>query len=196
MVGKMIITDVNFIKEYWGLFFEFSMATALMDPNNKKSSALDMEVEPVTVTDQTFWKWADQRLDATLGTRPTRSIVARRSGTSHIDQYFWENLTRAMGSGIEAMLQAQKIQHQPTSTPIAQARHREFYSDWALAELMGYAQVYKEAGIPRIWGDFKYPRNVLTTAMNYWRELCIGPRQMESKLIQLYSSSIWKSRRW
>ena len=105
----------------------------------KKSSALAMEVEPVTVIDPTFWKWEDQRLDATLGTRQTRYIVARRSGTSHIDQSFWENLTRAMGSGIEAMLQAKKIQHQPTSTPISQARHREFYSDWTLAALMGYA---------------------------------------------------------
>ena len=34
---KMIRTDVNFIKEDWGLFFEFSMATAQMDPNDKKS---------------------------------------------------------------------------------------------------------------------------------------------------------------
>ena len=36
MVGKMIRTDVNFIKEYWGLFFEFSMAAAQMDPDDKK----------------------------------------------------------------------------------------------------------------------------------------------------------------
>ena len=50
-----------------------------------------MEVEPVTVTDPTFWKWEDQRLDATLGIRPKISIVMRRSGTSQIDEYFWEN---------------------------------------------------------------------------------------------------------
>ena len=37
-----------------------------MDPNDKKISVLDMEVEPVTVTDPQFWKWGDQRLDATL----------------------------------------------------------------------------------------------------------------------------------
>ena len=29
----MIRTDVNFIKEDWGLFFEFSMAASQMDPN-------------------------------------------------------------------------------------------------------------------------------------------------------------------
>ena len=52
-----------------------------MDPNNKISSILDMEAEPVTVTDPKFWKWEDQRLDATLRTRPTRSVVTRRSGT-------------------------------------------------------------------------------------------------------------------
>ena len=82
-------TDVNYKKEDWGLFFAFSMAAAQMDPNDKKSSILAMEVEPVTVTDPKFWKWADQILDATLGTRPKISIVTRRSGTSQIDQYFW-----------------------------------------------------------------------------------------------------------
>ena len=79
---KIIRTYVNFIKENWGLFFKFSLVAAQMDPNNKKSSILAMEVETVTVTDPTFCKWADQRLDATLGTRPTRSVVTRRSGTS------------------------------------------------------------------------------------------------------------------
>ena len=51
----MIRTDVNFIKDDWGLFFEFSMEAAQIDPNNKKRSILAMEVEPVTVTDPTFW---------------------------------------------------------------------------------------------------------------------------------------------
>ena len=36
MVGKIIRTDVNFIKEDWGLFFEFSMAAAKMDLSDKK----------------------------------------------------------------------------------------------------------------------------------------------------------------
>ena len=79
-----------------------------------------------------------------------------------------------MVSGIVAMLQAKKSQQQPTETPIAQARHREFYSYWALAELMGYAQVYTEAGIPRIWGKFQMSkeyaenRQELLTGMMYW----------------------------
>ena len=81
-------TDVNYKKEDWGLLFAFSMEAAKMDPKDKKSSVLAMEVEPVTVIDTKFWKWEDQRLDATLGTRPTRSIVTRRSGTSHIYQSF------------------------------------------------------------------------------------------------------------
>ena len=37
---------------------------------------------------------------------------------------------------------------QPTATPSAQLGHRELYSDWALAALMGYVQVYTEAVIP------------------------------------------------
>ena len=41
-----------------------------------------------------------------------------------------------------AMLQAQQIQQQPTATTISQSGIREFYRDWALAALMGYAQVY------------------------------------------------------
>ena len=59
LLETMIITDVNFIKEDWGLFFEFSIAKAMMDPNDKKISILAMEVEPVTVTHPKFWKWAD-----------------------------------------------------------------------------------------------------------------------------------------
>ena len=64
-------------------------------------------MEPITVTDPKFWKWADQILDATLGTRPIISIFTRRSGTSHIDQSFWENLTRLMGSSVGEMIQTQ-----------------------------------------------------------------------------------------
>ena len=84
----MMRIDVNFINEDWDLFFAFSMAAAQVDPNDKKISVLAVEVEPVTITDPKFWKWADQILDATLGTKPTRSIVTRRSGTSQIDQSF------------------------------------------------------------------------------------------------------------
>ena len=127
-------------------------------------------MEPVIATEPTFWKWVDQRLNATLGTRPTISIVTRRSGTSQIDQSFWGNLTRVIGISIGEMLQSQQSQQQPTVTPIAQAGRRVFYRDWALAALMGYSQVYTESGIPKIWGDFKFPRNVLTTASNYWQE--------------------------
>ena len=82
---KMMITDVNYKKEDWDLFFAFSMAASHMDLNNKISSVLAIELQPVTVTYPTFWKWDDHRLDATLGRRPTRSIVTRRSGTSQID---------------------------------------------------------------------------------------------------------------
>ena len=83
-----------------------------------------MEVEPVTVIEPNFWEWADQRLDATLGTKPIISIVTIRNGTSHIDQSLWENLTRVMGSGMGTMLQAQQIQQQPTATHIAQVGRR------------------------------------------------------------------------
>ena len=144
----MIRTNVNFIKEDWGLFFEFLIAAAQMDPNYKKVGILAMEVEPVTVTDPKFWKWEDQRLDATLGTRPTRSVVTRRSGISQIDQSFWENLTKLISSSMGAMFQAQQSQWQPTVTPIAQVGRWEFYSDWILSALMVYAQVYTEYGIP------------------------------------------------
>ena len=117
-------TDVNYKLEDWDSFFAFSMVAAQMDPNNNKISFLDMEVEPVTATDPKFWKWSDQILDAKLGTMPKRSIVPRRSGTSQIDQYFWENLARVMGIGMGSMLQAQKIQQQTTATTIAQEGRR------------------------------------------------------------------------
>ena len=75
-----------------------------------------MEVEPVTATDSKVCKWADQRLDATLGTRPTTSVVTRGNGTSQIDQSLWENLTKVMGSSMGQMLQTKQIQHQTTAT--------------------------------------------------------------------------------
>ena len=170
----MIRTDVNFIKEDRGLFFEFSMAAAQMDPNDKKSSILAMKVEPVTVTDPTFWKWADQRLYATLGTRPTRSVVTRGISTSHIDQSFWEILTKVMSSSMGEMLQAQQSQQLPTATPIVQVGSREFYSDWSVAALIGYAQVFTESGIPKMWGKFQMSkecadnRQELLAWMMYW----------------------------
>ena len=72
------------------------------------------------------------------------------------------------------MLQAQQSQQQPTVTTIAQTGRREFYRDWALAALMGYAQVYTEAGIPKIWGNFQTSeecadnRQELLAGMMYW----------------------------
>ena len=90
-----------------------------------------------------------------MGTRPIRSLVTERSGKSQIDQYFWENLTRVVGSGMGGILQEQQSQQQPTATSSSQAGHRDVYSDWEIASLMGYSQVYTESGIPRIWGKFQ-----------------------------------------
>ena len=73
-----------------------------------------------------------------------------------------------------AMLWAQKIQQQPTTTSISQARRRKFYIDWELAALMGYAQFYTEYGIPIIWGEYQISkecddnRQELLAGMMYW----------------------------
>ena len=72
------------------------------------------------------------------------------------------------------MLQAQQSQQQPTDTPIGKSGRREFYSDWALAALIGYAQVYTEAGIPKRWGGVQMSkecadnRQELLAGMMYW----------------------------
>ena len=145
-------TYINYIKEDWYLLFSFSVAAAQMEPNNRKICVLVMQVKPVTITEPKCWKWVDQRLDDTLGTRPTRSIVMIRSGTSQIDQSFWENLTRVMGSSMGEMLQSQQIQQKTTAIPISQVGSKEFYRNWVLTALIGYAQVYTEAGIPKLWG--------------------------------------------
>ena len=85
-----------------------------------------MEVEPVIVTDLKFWKWADQRFDSTLGTRPTRYIVTRRSGTSHIDQSLWENLTRVMVSGMGQCF----ILNKANSNPLPPLFHKKGAGDF------------------------------------------------------------------
>ena len=72
------------------------------------------------------------------------------------------------------MLQTQQSQQQPTATPSVQAGRMEFYSNWALAALMGYAQVYTESIIPRILVKFQISkefadnRQELLTGMMYW----------------------------
>ena len=90
-----------------------------------------------------------------MGTRPTRFPVTNRGSTAHIDQLLWENLTKVMGSRIEAIIQAQQFQKQPIATHIEHAGRREFYNDCALTALVGYAQVYIESGIPIIWVKFQ-----------------------------------------
>ena len=60
-----------------------------------------------------------------------------------------------MVSSMGEIIEAQQSQHQLTTTPIAQAGRREFYSRCEMAELMGYGQVYTEAGIPKNWGEFQ-----------------------------------------
>ena len=57
---------------------------------------------------------------------------------------------------------------------------REFYREWSIAALIGYAQVYKESGIPTIWGKLKmskeYAKNCqeLMVGVTYWAKInCI-----------------------
>ena len=79
-----------------------------------------------------------------------------------------------MGSSMGAMIQAQQRQNQHTDTISAQAGRREFYRDWALASMMGYAQVYTETGTQIMWGIFKmykefsYNWQELLARMMYW----------------------------
>ena len=51
---EMMKTNVNCKKEYWKLFFAFSMAAAEIDPNDKKISVLTVEVEPFTAINPKF----------------------------------------------------------------------------------------------------------------------------------------------
>ena len=53
---EMTRNDANLQKEDWELLFEFYMAAEKVNPNDKKSSVLAMEVEPVITTDPKFCK--------------------------------------------------------------------------------------------------------------------------------------------
>ena len=50
----MIRTDVNFIKEDWGLFLGFSMAATQMDPNDKKGISWPWKCNQSTPQTQNF----------------------------------------------------------------------------------------------------------------------------------------------
>ena len=88
------------------------------------------------------------------------------------------------------MLQAQQSQQKPTATLSAQARRMGLYSDWVLAALMGYAQVYTETGIPIIWGNFKFPRNVLKPPRTTGRDDVLGQDKWNRNL---YSGILCKA---
>ena len=109
-----------------------------------------------------------------MGTRSTRYQVTDRGGTSQIDKYLWQNLTKVMGSGTGEMIQSQQSQQQPTTTHSAQAGNRKLYRYYALAALMGYTQVYIETGIPRLWDKFQMSKECddkqqeLIAGMMYW----------------------------
>ena len=87
------------------------------------------------------------------------------------------------------MLQAQQRQQQPTATPSSQAGCRGFYSDWALAALMGYAQVYtwvsKQGLTPnelRIWLEtmIRTYVNIIKEDWDLFFEFSMAAAQMES----------------
>ena len=79
-----------------------------------------------------------------------------------------------VGSAIGAMLQAQHSQQHPTAAPNSQVGRRGFYSDWAIAALMGYDQFYTDSLIPSIWVKFQMSKEFadisqeLLTWMIYW----------------------------
>ena len=72
------------------------------------------------------------------------------------------------------MLQAQHSQQHPTAAPNSQVGRRGFYSDWAIAALMGYDQFYTDSLIPSIWVKFQMSkefadnRQELRAGIIYW----------------------------
>ena len=94
---EMMRTEGNSQKEFCEMFYAFIMEVAQMDPIDRKSSVLAMEVDLLIAIDPKLLKWADQQLDATFGTRTTRSPVTNRGSTSHIDLLFWEQLDKGDG---------------------------------------------------------------------------------------------------
>ena len=145
-----------------------------MDTNDKNRSVLDMEVEPFTTIEPKCWKLADHRLDSTLVTKPAQSPYTNRVSTAYMDQQFWENLSKVIGSGIGDMIQAQQRNQQTSDTPSAHAGCREFYSELEIVVLMGYVQVHTESGTPIIWGKFQMPKQCddnhqyLMARIMYW----------------------------
>ena len=87
-----------------------------------------------------------------------------------MDHSLWENLTKIMCSSIGAILQSEQRKHHPATFPGAQAGRRDFYSEWALTALMGYAPVYKESGIRIIWGKLQIAKE----CSDNLQELIIG----------------------
>ena len=68
---------------------------------------------------------------------------------------FWADMTKVLGT-IIVKLQAQQPQkHQPGSTHSIKKGGRENYNEYALAVLMGYANIFNTSDIPRIQGKLQ-----------------------------------------
>ena len=79
---EKIYGENNIDKDHWSLLYAYSLAASQQNhqDNSKKDSLLAFEVGAVTITEPAFWKWADQRLDATLGIRPQKNNATSVSG--------------------------------------------------------------------------------------------------------------------
>ena len=130
------------------------MAAAQMDPNDKKNQYLGHGSGPSHCHRPKILEIGRPEIGCYIGNKADK-ICSHKKEWHIIDwSVLLGNLTKLMGSSMGKILQAQKIQQQPNTNPTSQAGHREFYSDWALTALMGYAQVYTEVGIPEILGNF------------------------------------------
>ena len=79
---EMMRTDVNLQKRILGVILRILNGDGTDGPKRQEKKCPDHGGGTSHCHRQKNWKWADQILDAALGTRSTRYLVTDRGGTS------------------------------------------------------------------------------------------------------------------
>ena len=135
------------------------MAAGQLDASDKNTIMLALDVEPVTATDEGFWNWVENQLDATLGKKPL-NIAPAAAGPPQMNAAFWESITKMLGTSIVALQDQHPQQHQPGPTQSVHIGRRDNYNDYVLVALMGYANIFNTSDIPMIWGKFQQSKEL------------------------------------
>ena len=188
----MIRTDVNLIKEDWNLFFAFSMGHHRWTQTEKKrylghGSGTSHHHRPKIL------EIGRPKIGCYIGNKA--NIIHSHEKERHITD--WSVILGNFNKGNGQKNGGKCFRHnKANSNPLPPLFHKQGTGNFTA---IGHWQRWwdmprstQKLAYQTFGGNFKCPRNVLTTTRNYFQVWCIGLRQIVSKFIQMYSLSSWQ----